>query len=351
MARKISFFIGSMHGGGAERVISILANNYCKNGWNVDIVLLLSNKIGYELDKRINIVDLSQSKGSYYKRLPNWLKKIRSYVKTEKPERIVSFIGRINILVLTACLGLKVPIIVSERNDPKRDGRGKLMLNYCNLIYKKAKAVVYQTNYEKSCFSNKLKNGVIIANPVSVSVHPKSLDSPYEIVTAGRLQPQKNHKMLIEAVSEVIKEYHDVTLKIYGDGYLKDQLQKQINDLQVAENIELCGNVSDLHERINGTCIFVMCSEFEGLSNALIEAMMLGIVCISTDYPGADEVIVHGNNGLIVKCDDANGLSKAIKQVLSDKELRNRLSVNAIEASMKYSESRVIELWKDVINS
>ena len=224
MAKRISFFIGSMHGGGAERVISIIANHYCQMGWNVDIALLFDKDIGYDLDARINIIDLAQAQGSYYKRLPKWLLGIRRYVKKTKPDRIVSFVGRINVLVLTACLGLKVPIIVSERNDPKHDGRSNLMLKICNWSYKRAKAVVYQTKYEQSCFSNKLNNGVVIANPVTIAVEPEKTTRPFEIVTAGRLLPQKNQALLIDAVAQIKERYPAVTLKIYGNGALKAEM-------------------------------------------------------------------------------------------------------------------------------
>lgn len=351
MSKRIAFFIGGMHGGGAERVISILANHYAQKMWNVDMVLLLSNKVEYVLDSRIRVINLVQTEGSYYRRLPKWLKNIRKYVKNNKPDRIVSFIGRINVLVLTACLGLKTPIIVSERNDPKHDGRGSLMLNYCNWIYKYAKTVVYQTKYEQSCFSKNLNNGRIIANPVHVSVPPIPLQRPFEIVTAGRLQPQKNQAVLISAVSKLSKQFPDVQLRIYGDGSLKEQLAAQIKELNCEGIIHLCGNVSNLHEKINGAGIFALCSEFEGLSNALIEAMMLGLVCISTDYPGADELIHDGENGLITKRNNELELINTIKTVLLDDDMKKKLSYNAIELSKKYCEEVVIKQWEKTIEN
>lgn len=349
MKKRITFFIGSMYGGGAERVISILANHFCQKDWNVDIVLLLENKVGYQLDRRIRIIDFTHSSGTYIKHLPNWIAEIRRYVKKNKPDRIVSFVGRINILVLTACLGLKVPIIVSERNDPKHDGRGPLMLKYCNLIYKRAKAVVYQTRYEKSCFSSKLHNGVIIGNPVTISVVPEQKKNYHEIVTAGRLQPQKNQEMLLKAIHILLSKYSDISVKIYGDGSLKEHLEKQIQTLKIGNNVSLCGHVTDLHDRIKSAGIFVLCSDYEGLSNALIEAMMLGLVCITTDYPGADELIENEKNGLIVPRNDYRRLAQAINRVLYDEELSNILSFNAIESSKMYLEHHVLKKWEDVI--
>ena len=108
---KIVFFIGSLAGGGAERVISILANHYASKDWQVEIVLLLKNEVGYKLDEKIKIVDLSGKHGSYFKNLPGWIAGIRKYIKTSKPDRVVSFIGRINVLVLMSTLGMKVPVL------------------------------------------------------------------------------------------------------------------------------------------------------------------------------------------------------------------------------------------------
>lgn len=345
MANKIIFFIGSMHGGGAERVISILANHYCQIGWNVEIALLLDKNIGYNLDSKIKVVDLSLTGSSYFKRLPGWVKKIRHYVKDSKPSIIVSFIGRINVLVLTACLGLNVPIIVSERNDPKHDGRSNLMLKVCNLSYRMAQTVVYQTRYEQSCFSPKLKNGVVIVNPVSVNIDPCKVQLPNEIVTAGRLTPQKNQEMLVNAVSMINEQ--SVALKIYGDGQLKKKLQHQAKILNV--DATFCGNVANLHECINGSGIFVLCSNFEGLSNALIEAMMLGLVCVSTNYPGAEEIISDGVNGLLVPCGNSEILAKKITMVLKNDCLREKLSMGALTSGQKYREDEVLKKWDKLI--
>lgn len=346
---KISFFIGSMRRGGAERVISILANHYSKKGWDVEIVLLLDTSVGYELDEKIKIVDLTAGSGSYFKRMPLWIKKIRGYVKDSSPDRIVSFIGRINVLVLNACRGLKTPIIVSERNDPKHDGRGNLMLWLCNESYKKAFAIVHQTKYEESCFSESLSSkSYIVPNPVKVYADSKN-PSGLRVVTAGRLLPQKNHAMLIDAVSMLKDDFPDIKLDIYGDGSLMEELNLKIKTMSLENTVTLHGNVNDIHEKISDASVFAMTSEFEGLSNALLEAMTLGLVCISTDYPGADEVIEHGKNGLLVPCRNAEKLAEEIRHVFNDKEVFDTLRKNTKEASKKYRVEEVIKEWEAVI--
>ena len=348
---KIVFFIGSMNGGGAERVISILANHYSSKGWDVEIALLLKNEVGYKLEDNIKIVDLTGKHGSYFKNLPAWVRGIRKYLKKSKPDRVVSFIGRINALVLMSTFGMKVPVIVSERNDPKHDGRGEMMLSLCNRSYgyKRCRAIVHQTKYEESCFDSSLaKKSHIIPNPVAVHAERTS-EEPFRIVTAGRLTAQKNHAMLIEAVSMLKDEFPQLSLDIYGDGERKAQLQSLIDENGMSDRITLRGNVSDLHSRIANAGLFVMTSEFEGLSNALLEAMMLGLPCISTDYPGADELIRHRENGILVPRGDTERLCEAIRQILTDADIREKLSKQARETSEAYKKEAVLKLWESVI--
>ncbi|HEM2769087.1 glycosyltransferase family 4 protein [Streptococcus suis] len=346
--KKISFFIGGMTRGGAERVISILANHYSELGWDVDIVLLLQDNVDYELNDTINIVNMVR-KGNYVKVAPKWLLDIRKYLKKRKPDRIVSFVGRINILVLTAKFGLKIKTIISERNDPKHDGRGKLITAYGNLIYRTADYIVYQTQYEKSCFPNYLdKQGVVIVNPIVVSTRAHD-NQRYHIVTAGRLSPQKNQAMLIKVVALLKAKFPELRLTIYGDGPLKATLAEQAKELGVAESIEFPGNVLNLHEQIATADIFVLVSEYEGLSNALLEAMMMGLPCITTDYFGADEVIKDGYNGLVISRNDVQSLYLALKKLLTNSCLRDTILKNSKIESKKYMSEEVLKEWDRVI--
>jgi len=346
---KISFFIGSMGSGGAERVISILANHYCAKGWDVEIALLLDTKVAYKLDDRIKTVDLTGKHSSYFKNLPGWLLGIRRYFRESKPDRVVSFVGRINALVLTATVGMKTPIIVSERNDPKRDGRGAFMLWLCKTSYRRAKRIVFQTEYQKSCFPQNLAGkSVVIPNPVAISA-PRTEAIGERVVTAGRLTPQKQHAVLLEAAKRLALEHPDLLVEIYGDGALREDIQNQILRVGIQDTVKLCGNVTDLHKRIASAKVFVMTSEYEGLSNALVEAMMLGIPCVTTDYPGADEVVIHGENGFIVPCGDASAVAAAIHEILTEEGLRRKLAAGALQKSERYKLEAVMGLWEESI--
>lgn len=347
---KIAFFVGSMVRGGAERVISILANYYYENNWQVDIIMLLDSGVGYRLDEGINLIDCTERGGTYYQRLPKWMFRVRKYVKSARPDRIVSFIGRINLLVLTACMGIDIPIIVSERNDPMHDGRRKLMRMLCGLSYMRADAIIFQTKYQQSCFSQRYTNkSYIIGNPISVEAG-RELQRKMELVSVGRLSPQKNHEMLICAVKKLVNFYPDIHVKIFGEGELRSKLQTMITQFGVAKNVELCGSVTDVHKQMASATVFIQTSNYEGLSNALLEAMTLGLACISTNYPGVNEIITNGRNGIIVPCGDVNALCNCIQEIFQDEEYCKMLSENATESAKRFQKKCILKQWSDVIN-
>lgn len=352
---KICFFIGSMVSGGAERVISLLANEYAGAGWNVEIALLLKNEVNYEqfvLNPSIRIVDLSMKGNSYKSNAFKWILAIRGYIKKSEPDCVVSFIGRINALVLSATIGIDVPLLVSERNDPRHDGRSKLMQRYCNKIYRRASAIAFQTEYEKKCFDSVLyEKSYIIPNPVEITKPLKSDENEFELSTAGRLVEQKNHFLLIDAVAKVKKKYPQVKCYIYGEGELREKLEKQVARLGLKNNVFLPGNKTDINKWVAKSSIFVMTSNYEGLSNALIEAMMLGKACISTSYPGIEELITNNENGMLVQCGDSEGLANAIIALMEKENLRRKLASNALHSSKKFEKDYVVTQWKKVIKS
>ena len=349
---KIAFFIGSMARGGAERVISILANHYVRKGWKVEIILLLKNKVEYDLSDQVKVIDMSGLSNSYFKNAGIWLKRIRSYLGSEKPDCVVSFVARINALVLTASIGLKTKIIVSERNDPRHDGRSNAMQAYCDLIYRRSAGIVFQTEYERSCFSDKVqKMGIVIPNPVSVTAMPQRGGQTLKIITAGRLAEQKNQKILIEAVDKIKENFQNLECYIYGEGPLEQFLKGEIDKKGLNKVVFLPGNVKNIYEKVSEASVFVMTSDYEGLSNSLIEAMMIGVPCITTDYPGARELIVDNENGKVVPCNDANALAKALIEMLSDTTQAQKYARAAEMSAREYSAEVVLNKWDNFIEA
>lgn len=347
--KKISFFLGSMGRGGAERVISILSSEFANNGWNTHICLLLFNRVDYELDKSTKIFDFTGLISSRLKRIPYWLQSIRHYVKKEKPDVIISFAARINVLVLLATLGLHVKVIVSERNDPKHDGRGIITRLMVRLLYSFANKIVFQTKRSLQYFpKNILKKGEVIPNPISVSCYASN-QKKKKIVTVGRLTKQKNQSMLISAFANIRKDFPDYELYIYGDGEQKGNLIALSEVLNVRNHVHFEGNIPNVHEEIADAELFVLSSDYEGLSNALLEALMMGIPCISTNCAGADEFINNETNGLLVHVGNEFDLCNAMKKVLGDDLLRIKFARNAKINSTSFEKDVVLKQWMNVI--
>ena len=349
MSRKITIILGSMKRGGAERVISILSRDYAEKGWEVDILLLLFHQIDYKLHPNVRVFDLTGGEmQSRLKRIPVWLHGIRRHVRKNRPDLVLSFAARINLLTQIACLGMKQRIFISERNDPNCDGRSLGIKLGTKLFYPTASGCIFQTQRASSYFPG-LKNKTIIPNPVEVMevASPKKND---RIVTVGRLTAQKNQKMLISAFSKITSKYPTYTLDIYGAGELLGDLKKYAGDNHVADKVTFHGNVLDLHQQIADAELFVLSSDYEGLSNALLEAMMMGLPCISTNCAGSDEYINDGENGRLVPVGDETALVLALDQMLSDKALRKRCGEQARKDSHAFCKETVLQKWHDTMD-
>ena len=343
--RRLLIVLGSMGRGGAERVISHISNYFASKGWKVYIALLLFNKVDYDLNPNIEVINLSGNTSSRIKRFPYWIKSLRKTVKSIKPNAILSFAARISIVVQLSCLGIPVDITVSERNDPYMDGRSKLIDILTRFLYPKAKAVVFQTKRAEGYFDKiNLTNSIIIPNPISINCE-KGDHTLKKIVTVGRLTKQKNQEMLIRAFAEVWEKYPEYSLWIYGDGELRVELEQLVKEFRIEKNVVFGGNVEDVHSRIADAEMFVLPSNYEGLSNALLEAMMMGLPCISTRCAGSDEYIVNKENGILVEIDDKNEMKEAILSYIENREFMERCGDNAKEVYQRVSKEVVLQKW------
>lgn len=345
---RIAFIIGTMKRGGAERVVSLLANYYIKKNWEVDIILLLGNEIEYELDPNINIILLSNDKKTRIGQLPNWIYGMRTYMKNYKPTTVLSFIARINIITAISSIGLKLNIVVSERNDPSKDGRSIFVRLATEYVYRRVNHVVFQTKEAQSYFSESVKaNSTIIYNPISVPY--KTRYSPGHIVSVGRLERQKNHKLLIKSFKSIHHMYPNYTLTIYGEGTLRNELERLIDSLGLNGSVFLPGNVQNIHEKLTQKEIFVLSSDYEGLSNALLEAMTMGMPCISTNCAGSKEIIESGKNGLLIPIGDEKKMVKAMKLLIENKNFAKELGREARKKSKYFSSDLILKEWEKIL--
>lgn len=362
--KKIVFVIDSMGKGGAERVMSILANHF-SNQNEIYIVTLINDKVDYQLNDSIKIIKLSELVNQ--KQLPilkkiflpiRFMKKyngLKKLIKNINPDLIISFLPDSSFLSVLANKK-KCKLLISDRNDPKIEYKKALNKLFMKKLYPKADAFVFQTADAKEYFNNIInfnkKDYKVIFNPVN----PKFIRERYngirkkEIVTVGRLSEQKNHNLLIDSFDKIKDKYPDYVLKIYGDGELREELQEKISDLNLTHRVLLQGVANNVEKEIYDSDLFILSSNYEGMPNALIEAMCLGLTVVSTDCPcGGPKSLINDKNGILVPVNDEKKLMGAIDKVLSNAELRNSLGSEASNISKLVNPNVILSEWNNLI--
>ncbi|NLV83960.1 MAG: glycosyltransferase family 4 protein, partial [Spirochaetales bacterium] len=208
---KVLFVTGSMGRGGAERVISIISNEFAEVGWDVSIMQLLYSNCDYPLNPNIHLIDVSRAGRNQTLDTPRLIRSVRKEIRNSKPDVVISFMMTMNIVTAFACKGTGVRFIPSERNDPSQ-GRSAIRAKLAEYAYASSYRTVMQTERAKNFFSKRIQNkSIIIPNPVTVQVIAEGMD-PQKIVSVGRLTDQKNHAMLIDSFYSLSKEFQNITL-------------------------------------------------------------------------------------------------------------------------------------------
>ena len=343
------FVIGVLSNGGAERVISVLAKELCDMGYEVDIVTIYGDKNDYIDDERIHIHPLSHSFKNKALRSMEIIQKVRKLIKKREVEIVISFAAKINLYAILACFFLKTKLIVSERNDPYQNPENWFVRKLRDVLYRFSDGFVFQTKDAMEYFPVQIqKNGVIISNPIKSDLpHWDKNSSEKTIITACRLDKQKNLPMLIKAFATFQEEYPDYKLKIFGAGPLREKLLNQIDELKLKDKISLPGFSHSIHNEMVKSDLFIITSNYEGISNSMLEALAIGVPVISTDSPigGAKMFIKNNENGLLIKVKDIDKLVIAMKNVLTDKNFAIRLSNEAVKIRTELSSERIAQEW------
>ena len=351
---KIMFYINTISFGGAERVIVNLAKQFSKKGYEVIFVTTYLNDQEYELPKEIQREILLDRKNyGFIKKNFRCVKELRKLIKIQKPDILISFMAEPNFRSIVSCLGTRTKTLISIRNDPNKE-YGNALFRFCaKYLYRFASGIVFQTKEAQLWFPDKIrKKSKIIFNQVNESFFCQ--DKPElnkDIVTVGRLVDQKNHALLIEAFAE-IAEFTDENLIIYGDGDCREMLENLVDRLKLSDRVFLPGTITDVANTIKTAKLFVLSSDYEGMPNALIEAMTLGLPCISTDCPcgGPRELFHNQQNGLLVPICDKHMLAQKIMYLINDGAERNKVAENARRASDMFSPEIVFGNWEAYVN-
>ena len=351
-SRRIVFFIGTLGNGGAERVISILTRHLANMGLSIEIVLYYDSVPFYEIhpDVRITYVERETSSKNILKNLL-WL---RRYFK-KNADLVISFLAQFNMLALVALFATRIPTIVADRNDPRHMPKQGLLRTTRNLLYHLADVVVVQTQHNKMYFSKALQRKCrIIYNPIDLGEKQGlalRTKKKRKIVSAARLMRQKNQLMLIDAFAKIKEEFPNHTLTIYGDGPFRNELENRIEALGLTGSVELPGKVQNVFDCIADAELFVLSSDFEGMPNALIEAMCLGLPVISTRVSGATDLIVDGKNGLLTDVGDTEQMAVCMSRMLADAALRKSCAEEALKLNDQLCVDRITDQWHECMNS
>lgn len=350
--KKIVFVNSSLSGGGSERVMTLLANQMAEDGYNVVMILCIQTEDIYILNKKVKTIHLREDNSNRFKMRMTRLKELRAALKREKPDVVISFMSQINMYSLIASLGLNTRIIVSERADPKQ--RSKMHRIGESILYTYfADRVVFQTEFVKQYFNSRVQQkSIIIANPIDTNMLPSWNEKrEYSIAGIGRLTSQKNFELLISAFAEFDQIVPGYTLHIFGDGPLLEQLKKTACDKNLSKKVVFHGYVNNIAEQIYKYSMYVSTSNFEGISNAMLESMAMGIPTICTDCPvgGARMMIRNGVNGLLIPMNDRNALVNAMVNIANDDMLAKSISHAAIQIGDDLKLPSIAKQWEDLI--
>lgn len=346
--------IGSLSGGGAERVVSVLANNFTSLGHEVYLVTVAKDKIDYYIDDGIIYHHVNSNFSLKGLSGLNRIFNLRKYIKQQNSDIVISFTAKVNIYVLLAKLTSKFKVIVSERNSPDKNPQTKFIRFIRTLLYFNSDGFVFQTEGAKNYFPKFIRRkSEIISNPLSPNLPMKnSVKRVNKIVAVGRLEEQKNYPLLIKAFNFFLQECPDYELHIYGDGSLQTDLECKINELDLEMRVLLKGNVKEWHREAIDAKMYVLTSDYEGLPNSLMESMAMGIPSISSDCTngGPKELISHGENGFLFPVGDCHSLANYMLELANNPNLAKKFSENSIESSKEYDQFKITSKWLSYIN-
>lgn len=344
--------------GGAERVASLIINGIAKDINNEVHVCVFEDLNNYNMAKeRVIFHLLADTHKTHFQNAWLKIKRLAHVIKTIKPDVIYSF-GPIMAGYVYFAKKLsgysKLRVIDSERNDPRFEPVENWKKKIRNFCYNRADLLVCQTPMAvellEKMYGVKTKK-VIIPNPITSNLPTWNGIDSKEIITAARLTEQKNLPLLIDAFTQIHAEYPDYHLTIYGEGELRNELESYISQKNMSNSISLPGFAKDIHAIMSKAYMYVSSSDYEGISNSMLEAMGIGLPCVCTDCPvgGASMVIKNGISGLLTHVGNKEELYSAIKSLIEDKELAKQISESSQYVNTKFSLGKITTKWIQLI--
>jgi glycosyltransferase involved in cell wall biosynthesis len=349
---SLAIVCATLDAGGAARVITTLSNYLISCFNSIEIICWRETSVFYKIDKdvKITIIPIESNK-KYTICQMLWFRK---YVKNQSYDVVLSFLAPFNIITSLSLIRLKIPLIVAERNDPQYIPNSYWERMIRNFSYFFVDKVLVQTESNKKYFPLFIQNKcTVIFNPVFLELKlvgkALAVQKEKKIVSIARLVKQKNQMLLLDAFAEICHQRDDYKLIIYGEGNMRESLEKRIKELKLEQKVFLPGKIKDIHNQILNADLFILVSNYEGMPNALIEAMCLGLPCISTKVSGAVDLIKNHDNGILVNVNDKGELVNAIRELLNDKIKAKLIAERATLLYSHLSVDVIAKEWFSVI--
>jgi len=367
--KKVAFVTLSMTKGGAERVIANMCNDYLSKKYEVTIISFMRVPAEYVLNDGIKLIFLDkeekQKEQGMLTRFMRRKKALKRELKKLSPDFIISFLPEPNFISLSLRNKLDIPTIISVRNDPVKEYAGTLRQLLMKHYYKRADGYVFQTEEARDYFSFSkyiMSHSEVISNPLDKSFiaqnikngkNKESANAKKIAMNVGRLEKQKDQVTLIEAFAQCHEKCPDWELRIYGEGSLHDYLMLLIKEKGLLESVFLCGNVDDIRGKMEEADLFILSSLYEGMPNALMEAMAMELPVISTDCPcgGPSMLTEGGKRGMLVPVSDVSALADKMLWVMEHPNEAEELGKCAGKIKEELSPEMIYGKWDDIIKS
>lgn len=355
---RVLFIQGGFGTGGAEKVIAMLANHRVAQGDEVEVAAMRAPKDGtyytYSPKVRLTVLEPDVELSAPASQLRR-LRQIRRLIRDRKPDVIVSFLTKINVLTLVAGLGRRVPIVISERNNPGVQNNHPIWKKAAMLLGPRASAIVTLTERGRDQLPNRLHPRThVIPNPCTPMKgrREQSAKRATDLVAVGRLDWQKGFDLLLQSLAQLRTTHPDINLTIFGEGPERPTLEQLRSELDLDGVVSMPGTTQKHGAWLSKGDIVVVTSRYEGFCNVVAEATLSGVPIVSFDCEfGPREMIRHEVNGLLVQTGDVEDLTANLRRLIEDAELRQAISRAANLNADYLDPDRILGDWDRVINS